>query len=127
LQDQVASSVAGVIEPTLQASEITGWSEDPERNRSIGMAYGRRALLTGEEDAATLANAAYILARFSEDVDTTLGIADRALALNPSFTRGWYLCGNMKSWAGDHDAALERLEIALRLSPLARVGSQPFV
>jgi len=33
----------------------------------------------------------------------------------------------MKSWAGDHDAAIERVEISLRLSPRARVGSQPYI
>jgi len=142
LQDKVASSVAGVIEPALQASEIrravrkptsdltaydlclraqslfwshrkdgilqalalleqaierdpqygpalgwaamcrlhvdfNGWSEDAERNRNIGMDYTRRALLASEEDAATLANAAYILAHFGEDIDTMLGIVDR--------------------------------------------------
>ena len=191
LQDQVASSVAGVIEPALQVSEIrraarkptsdltaydlclraqplfwslrkdgllqalalleqaieqdpqydaalgwaaicrrhvamNGWSEDPERNRNIGMDYARRALVAGEDDAATLANAAYVLAGFGEDIDTMLGIVDRALALNPSFARGWYLSGNMKSSAGDHDAAIERLEISLRLSPRARVGAQPY-
>jgi tetratricopeptide (TPR) repeat protein len=107
--------------------EINGWSEDPERNRNIGMDYARRALVAGEEDAATLANAAYILACFGEDIDTMLGIVDRALTLNPSFARGWYISGNMKSWAGDHDAAIERLEISMRLSPRARVGSQPFI
>jgi len=191
LQDKVASSVAGVIEPALQASEIrravrkptsdltaydlclraqslfwshrkdgilqalalleqaierdpqygpalgwaamcrlhvdfNGWSEDAERNRNIGMDYTRRALLASEEDAATLANAAYILAHFGEDIDTMLGIVDRALTLNPSFARGWCLSGHMKSYAGDHDAAIERLEISLRLSPRARVGAQPF-
>jgi adenylate cyclase len=191
LQDKVASNVAGVIEPALQASEIrraarkptgdltvydlclraqslfwshrkngilqalalleqaierdpqygpalgwaamcrlhvdfNGWSDDAERNRSIGLDYARRALLAGEEDAATLANAAYILAHFGEDMDTMLGIVDRALTLNPSFARGWCLSGHMKSYAGDHDAAIERLEISLRLSPRARVGAQPF-
>jgi adenylate cyclase len=192
LQDQVAASVTGVIEPALQASEIrraarkptsdltaydlclraqplfwslgkdgilqalalleqaiardpqygpalgwaamcrlhvaiNGWSEDFERNRSIGMDYARRALVAGEEDAATLANAAYVLGAFGEDLDTMLGIVDRALALNPSFARGWYISGNMKSWAGDQDAAIERLEISLRLSPRARVGSQSYI
>jgi TolB-like protein len=192
LQDQVASSVAGVIEPALQTSEIrraarkptsdltaydlclraqplfwslgkegilqalalleqaierdpqfgpalgwaamcrlhvaiNGWSEDFERNRNVGMGYARRALVAGEEDAATLANAAYVLGAFGEDLDTMLGIVDRALALNPSFARGWYLSGNMKSWEGDQDAAIERLEIGQRLSPRARVGSQPYI
>jgi TolB-like protein len=106
--------------------DINGWSEDPERNRLSGVDYARRALVADQEDAATLANAAYVLANFGEDIDTMLGIVDRALALNPSFARGWTLSGNMKIWAGDPDAAIERLETSLRLSPRARV-SQPFI
>jgi adenylate cyclase len=191
LQDQVATDVAGIIEPALQASEIRRsirrpttdltaydlclraqplfwslnkegilqalalleeaigrdpqygpaltwaamcrlhlsqfWSEDEESNRRISMEYARRALVLGEDDSATLANAAYVLAAQGEDLDTMLGIVDRALALHPSFARGWYISGNMKVWSGDYDAAIERLEISLRLSPRARVGSQPFI
>jgi adenylate cyclase len=192
LQDQIATSVAGIIEPALQASEIrravqkptsdltaydlclraqplfwsfrkdkilqalalleraierdpqygpalcwaalcrmqldfSGWSEDPERNRNIGVDYARRALLAGEEDAATLANAAYMLAHYGEDIDTMTAIVDRALTFNPSYARGWHISGHIKSWAGDHDTAIERLQISLRLSPRARIGAQLFV
>jgi adenylate cyclase len=68
-----------------------------------------------------------VLGTFGEDIDALLGIVDRALTLNPSFARGWYISGNMRSWTGDQDAAIERLEISLRLSSRARVGSQPYV
>jgi len=51
-----------------------------------------------------------------------IGLVDRALALNPSFARGWYLSAGLMLRAGDPDAAIERLETALRLSPRARVG-----
>ena len=104
-----------------------GWSEDEEGNRWLSVEYARRALVADEEDPVALANATYALAWQGEDIDTMLGIVDRALALNPSFARGWYLSGNMKVWAGDPDTAIERLELSLRLSPRARVGSQPYV
>jgi adenylate cyclase len=190
LQDQVATSVAGIIEPTLQASEIRratrrptsdltaydlwlraqpliwslekeetlqalalledaiardpqygpalAWaaicrwhlamivSEDIESHRRICVEYARRALALGEDDPATLANAAYALGSQREHLDTMLEIVDRALALQPSFARGWFISGNMKIWVCDYDTAIERLEISLRLSPRARVGPQPF-
>jgi tetratricopeptide (TPR) repeat protein len=47
---------------------------------------------------------------------------DRALALNPSFARGWYISGILKLWAGQPDAAIERVETSLRLSPRVRTG-----
>ncbi|HEV2300051.1 MAG TPA: tetratricopeptide repeat protein [Stellaceae bacterium] len=187
LQDKVASSAAGIIEPALQAAEVrrstsrpvsdpttydlylralpllfsfsrggvvtalelleqavgrdpdygpalaaaaicrmhtqlNTWSGDWERNRSAGIDYGRRALAAGAGDAGTLANAAYALAYFGEEIGAMIGIVDRALTLNPSFARGWYLLGWMRMWAGDAGSAIEPLQAASRLSPRARVG-----
>jgi len=49
-------------------------------------------------------------------------LADRALALNPSFARGWFLSGVIRIFAGEHDLAIEHVETSLRLSPLERMG-----
>jgi adenylate cyclase len=101
-----------------------GWSDHADRNRRTGIDYGRRALAAAGEDPGTLANAAVALANFGEDIGTMIGVLDRALALNPSFARGWYLSGAVKLWAGDPDGAIECVEESLRLSPRARVGNQ---
>src|SRR5207253_3820721 len=145
LQDKVALSVAGVIEPALQAAEMRrsaarpttdltaydlylralavffpvtrerifeglrllalaiernygpalswaaichlrlvtdGWAEDPETSRQKGIELARRALEAAENDPGTLANAAFALAYFGEDIGATIGLVDRALALN---------------------------------------------
>jgi adenylate cyclase len=189
LQDQVATSVAGVIEPTLQASEIlraaarptpdltaydlylralpamysfskdgilaalrlfdeatahdpdyapalgaaansrihvdlNGWGQDAEENRRAALGCGRRALAAAGDDPDVLANAAAALAYFGEDLNTMIAVVDRALALNPSFARGWYVSGTLRQWAGDPDGAIERIEKSLSLSPRARVGNQ---
>jgi adenylate cyclase len=47
-----------------------------------------------------------------------IGLVDRALALNPSFARGWFV----RLLAGQHDLAIEHVETSLRLSPRERVG-----
>jgi adenylate cyclase len=189
LQDKVASSVAGVIEPALQASEISraaarptrdltaydlylralaamysyskdgiqtalrlldqvierdsnfapalgaaansrihvdinGWSEDADENRRAAIDCGRRALAAAGEDPDVLANAAVALAYFGEDIATMIAVVDRALTLNPSFARGWFVSGGLRQLAGDPDGAIERVEKSLRLSPRARVGNQ---
>jgi adenylate cyclase len=54
-----------------------------------------------------------------------MALVDRALALNPSFARGWYLSGWLRLWAGQLDLAIEHVEVALRLSPHGRIGA-PF-
>jgi TolB-like protein len=191
LQDKVATSVAGVIEPTLQAAETArsagrptadltaydlylrayamvwssarhipealrlteqaiardprygpalGWaafccyrlllynqSEDRAADRLKGTDFARRALEVAGDDPGILANAAQALAYFGEDIGAMITLADRALALNPSFARGWHISGVLRHWAGQLDIAIEYLETALRLSPRARVGPTQFL
>jgi adenylate cyclase len=187
LQDKVASSVAGVIEPALQAAEAArsagrptedlsaydfylraqammwsssrqlpetlrlleqaigrdprygpalAWaaicclrlvqdnrSENPEADRQKGADLARRALELSRDDPVVLANAALALAGFGEDIGGMMALADRALALNPNYARGWHISGNLRVWAGEPDIAIEHLEVSLRLSPRARSGN----
>jgi adenylate cyclase len=186
LQDKVAVSVAGVIEPRLQAAEISrsserstddltaydlylrayamfwssakhipealrltkqaiardprygpalAWaayccvalihgnqSENREANRREGVDFARRALQVAGDDPGVLTNASYALAYFGEDIGAMMALVDRALALNPSFARGWYISGVIKLWAGQPDVAIELVEASMRLSPRAPVG-----
>jgi tetratricopeptide (TPR) repeat protein len=52
-----------------------------------------------------------------------MALVDRALALNPSFARGWNNSGLLSLFAGQPERAIEHAEAALRLSPRARVGT----
>ncbi|HXP06731.1 MAG TPA: CadC-family transcriptional regulator [Stellaceae bacterium] len=187
LQDKVASSVAGVIEPALQAAETArtagrpiadltaydlylrsyamvwssarqapealrlveqaiaidpqygtalswaafccqrllfdGRSEDREADRLKGANFARRALEVAGDDPVILAESAHALAYFGEDIGAMMALVDRALALNPNYARGWHTSGVLRLWAGQPDAAIEHIEVALRLSPRARVGA----
>jgi TolB-like protein/class 3 adenylate cyclase/tetratricopeptide (TPR) repeat protein len=183
LQDKVASSVAGVIEPTLQAAEIyrsaarqttdlsaydlylralgiffpvtkerifaalglldqaiaidrhygpalswaafchmtvvrDGWSEEPETSRRKAIALARHALDVGENDPRILVHAALVLGFLGEDIEAMIGLVDRALALNPSYARGWYVSGLVRVWAGQPD-----IKTSQRLSPRERIGA----
>jgi adenylate cyclase len=66
---------------------------------------------------------AHALAYFGEDIGAMMALVDRALALNPSFARGWQMSGILRMWAGQPDIAIEHVDVALRLSPRARVGN----
>jgi TolB-like protein len=187
LQDKVASSVAGVIEPALQAAETArlaarptadltaydlylrayamtlssakeipealrlleqaiereprygpalawaahccirlftdGRSENPAADRLKGADFARRALQVAGDDSVILANVALALAGFGEDITAMMALVDRALALNPSFARGWSISGTLRNWAGQPDIAIEHVEASLRLSPRARIGT----
>jgi adenylate cyclase len=188
LQDKVAISVAGVIEPTLQAAEVhrsvarptsditaydlylralatyypitkerladaldllaqaiaidphcgpalslaamcrmrlvrEGWADEPQAATRESIDLARQALQAAGEDPGILANAAFVLANFGEDIGAMMALVDRALALTPSFSRGWFLSGVLRLWAGQHDVAIEHAEAALRLSPRERTGT----
>jgi adenylate cyclase len=87
-----------------------------------GTDFARRALEVAGDDPAILANAAYTLGYLGEDIGATMALVDRALALNPSFARGWFISGVLRLYAGQPEIAIEHAEASLRLSPRARVG-----
>jgi adenylate cyclase len=99
-----------------------GWTEEPETSRRKASDLARQALQAGGDDPGILANAALVLGQFGEDIGAMIGLVDRALALNPSFARGWYVSGFLRLWAGQPDLAIAHAENALRLSPRERVG-----
>jgi adenylate cyclase len=86
-----------------------------------GIEFARRALNVAGDDPGVLTDAASVLAWFGEDIGAMMALADRALALNPNFARGWFTSGSLRSYAGQQDIAIEHIEAALRLSPRARV------
>jgi hypothetical protein len=55
-------------------------------------------------------------------IGAMIGLVDRALALNPSFARGWRVSGLLRIFAGQHDLAIEQLDTSMRLSPRERMG-----
>jgi TolB-like protein/class 3 adenylate cyclase len=188
LQDKVASSVAGIIEPALQVAETArsagrptndltaydlylralsiyypitrervaqglellqraiisdpnygpalslaamcqmrlsreGWAAEPEVSSRVAAELARQALQAAADDPGVLANAAFVLASFGEDIGAMVGLIDRALALTPSFSRGWFFSGVLRLWAGEPDLAIRHAETALRLSPREPPGT----
>jgi adenylate cyclase len=99
---------------------IHGWAEAPETTRGTAVDLAREALEVAEDDPRVLANAAFVLGNLGEDIGVMIGLVDRALALNPSFARGWFVSGLLRNFDGQHDVAIEHLETALRLSPRNR-------
>jgi tetratricopeptide (TPR) repeat protein len=99
---------------------VNDWTENRETNRSDGVALARRALQISADEPNVMANAAFVLGYFGEDIDAAKRLVERALSLNPSFAFGWLLSGFLNLWAGETDLATEHLEISLRLNPRDR-------
>jgi tetratricopeptide (TPR) repeat protein len=102
---------------------VAGLGTDPEADRRKAAEFARRALEVASDDPEVLANAAFSLAYFGEEIGTMIGLLDRAVVLNPSSARAWHLSGNVRLYAGQPDIAIQHVETALSLSPRARVGS----
>ena len=75
-------------------------SEDPATDRQKAIDFARRALEVAGDDPGILVNAALPLAYFGEDIGAMMALVDRALVLNPSFARGWFIKGVLQLWAG---------------------------
>jgi adenylate cyclase len=186
LQDRVATSVAGIIEPALQMAETrrtrgrptsdltaydlylrayelyldwskesilraiellaqaverdprygialalaayyhsllfqSGWADDPEATRLGGIEIAQRALRAAGDDPTVLAWVSLALVNFDQDVGPTIGLIDRALALNPSSAQGWRISGRVRLAAGDAARAIADFATANRLDPRSTV------
>ena len=96
---------------------VNVWANDLEVTRREGIDLARRALRVGGDDPFVLANVAWALGLFSEDITAAIALIDRALQLNPSFARGWIRSGWLRLWAGQYDLGIKHFETSIRLSP----------
>jgi adenylate cyclase len=94
------------------------------RDRAKSLDYARRALAVAGDDAGVLANAALALTYCGEDIGAMVALVDRALALNPSFARGWHISGSLRRYAGQFDIAIEHSKTRCASVP-ARVSVHP--
>ena len=103
---------------------MDGWTDRPEEASHEGRRFARQALQAAGDDPTTIANAAFVLGYFGEEINAMMVLVDRALTLNPSFARGWFLSAHLRLMAGQPDLAVAHLETSLRLSPREQVGGR---
>jgi TolB-like protein len=106
-----------------QLFAVSDWTNNSETHRREGLDLARRALRCAPDDPDVLANAAVVLGSLEEDIDLAISSIDRALALNPSFARGWVWSARLRNYAGQPDLAIAHFNNSLRLSPRDRMGT----
>ena len=79
--------------------KINGWITDRTQEIAEGTRLARRAVELGRDDAIALTRAGSALSHFVDDVDGSIVLLDRALALNPNLTSAWLVGGFLKSLA----------------------------
>jgi TolB-like protein/class 3 adenylate cyclase/Tfp pilus assembly protein PilF len=72
----------------------------------------------GRDDALALCWAGFSLVRVCREYDTGAALVDQALSVNQNLAIGWQSRGWVSLFLGQHEAAIEQLTHALRLSPL---------
>ena len=99
----------------------SAWA-DAERSRSEAIGLARRAIEAAPDDPNVLASAAGVLAYFAEEIEASIALTERALAINPSSARGWNWSAWLRLWAGQADLAIDHFRTSMRLTPRDRMG-----
>jgi adenylate cyclase len=101
------------------------WVDDLETNRRTGIGLARHALQFAPNDPEALAFSGFALGYFGEDINVSIELIERSLALNPSSARGWWCSGVLRNYAGQPVRAIEHFKNSLRLNPRNRISPGP--
>jgi TolB-like protein len=88
-----------------------------EEDRAAAIRHARAAIASGNDDATALGIAGFVLALDEHDQATAINVFDRALALSNSNIFALCCSALTLSFMGETEAAIERAQRALRLSP----------
>jgi adenylate cyclase len=97
---------------------LLGYAVDPQFERKEAVRLSRLALSIDDDDPYTLASAAAISAYMVGDCESSVELADRAVALNPNSTAAWESRGWVYRVAGLPEEAIRSFERAIRMSPV---------
>jgi adenylate cyclase len=115
--DPEFSSAYGMAAWCYVVRKTNGWMLDVAQEVTETTRLARRATDLGREDAVALCWGGYALAYAAGDVDSGCAFVDEALTLNPNLAAAWNFSGWIRIFLGEHKAAIDRFERALRLSP----------
>ncbi len=95
-----------------------GWAPDPQDAMQRAGDLADRAVTLDPSCARALSIAGYVRSFvLHQDIAETIGLHERALALNPNLPFAWVVSALSLSYAGIHEDAIKRVQQARRLSP----------
>ena len=94
------------------------WMLRREQETAEAGRLASQAARLGQDDAAVLSRAGFVLVRVVGDLDAGAALIDRALLLNPNLASAWLHSGITKNLLGEPDIAITHFARAARLNPL---------
>jgi adenylate cyclase len=112
--------ILGNATPAVRTGvELLERAIEPATPRRLCIDFAHRALRAADDDALVVAFAAGALCMAGSEIETSLGLIERAIALNPGSCLAWHWSGVIRTIAGDADRAFEDTQMSMRLDPLS--------
>jgi adenylate cyclase len=102
----------------LSARKAFGWTTDIASDIAEARRLSAKAIECDRDDARVLALAGFPLAYVVGEVERAAALVSRAIEIDPSLGLARHWMGWINVYLGDHEAAIEQLEMAQRLNPL---------
>jgi adenylate cyclase len=96
---------------------VSGWADDPERHQRLAVELATRAVQIAGDDADVLSWVTGAYLPLDEDIETSIALIDRSLALNPGCAQAWLMSGFLRAALGEGERAIEHFEKSMRLDP----------
>lgn len=104
--------------------KVEGWTVDKDWEVAETRRLALQVQLIGRDDALALCWSGFALAYVCGEDDTAATMIDQALLINPNLAVAWRNRGALSQYLGHHEASIEQVTQALRLSP---VDPQTFI
>ena len=98
-----------------------------EEAKQSALLHARTALEVGDDDAAALAIAAFVVAVIELDFETAIAAFNRSFALSSSSALALGFSSIVRAWMGDGATAIEQADRAIRLSPFDSLLYLPYI
>jgi tetratricopeptide (TPR) repeat protein len=96
---------------------VSGWADDEKHHRPLAVEFAKRAVRLAGDDADVLSWVTGAYLPLDEDIETSVALIDRSLALNPGCAQAWLMSGFLRAALGEGERAIEHLETSMRLDP----------
>jgi len=111
------ASAYGMAARCYSQRKVSRWVENRAEEIAEARRLAERAAELGRDDAVALCTAGVALEYVCGEHERGFSLVERALDLNPNFAWAWLFSAWIRIWRGEPDAAVERVNRAMRLSP----------